>query len=174
MRITDPSTLYLTVIGGLLLLFFLWTNTSRAFNFVRTSLAAPAQWATVIILKYLVYPPIVRRRSRAWLLLQLIYWTSNIVSTFIQTHSLTDIRTRSGYMAIINLFPLLMSDRLNFLAEIFGLSIQTFTGIHGTLGIMSTLQGVLHMSVAIHQVGWHLKRNLQLYGLLVRRFIFSF
>ncbi|OGE51052.1 hypothetical protein PENARI_c014G08306 [Penicillium arizonense] len=31
---------------------------------------------------------------------------------------------------------------------------------------MSTLQGVLHMSVAIHQAGWHLKRNLQLYGLL--------
>ncbi|KAJ6133138.1 hypothetical protein N7471_008353 [Penicillium samsonianum] len=31
---------------------------------------------------------------------------------------------------------------------------------------MSTLQGVLHISVAIHQAGWHLKRNLQIYGLL--------
>jgi hypothetical protein len=174
MRTIDPSTLYVTKIGGLLLLFFLLTNTSRAFNFVLTSLAAPAQWVTVKILKYLVYPPIIRRRSRAWLLLQLIYWPGNIVSTFIQTHSLTDIRIRSGYMAIINLFPLIMSDRLNFLAKIFGLSIETFTGIHGTLGIMSTLQCVLHMSGAIHQAGWHLKRNLQIYGLLVRRFNNSF
>jgi predicted ferric reductase len=174
MKITDPSTLYVAIIGGLLLLFFLWTNISRAFNFVRTSLAAPAQWATLIILKYFVYPPIMRGRSRAWLLLQLIYWPGNIVTTFIQTHSLTDIRVRSGYMAIINLFPLLMSDRLYFLADIFGLSIQTFTSIHGTLGMMSTLQAVLHMSVSIHQAGWHLKRNLQLYGLLVSCFNYSF
>lgn len=174
MWITDPSTLYAIIIGGLLLLFFLWTNTSRAFNFVRTSPAAPTQWAAMIILKYLIYPPIVRRKSRAWLLLQLIYWPGNIVSMFIQTHSLTDIRIRSGYMAIINLFPLLMSDRLNFLADTLGLSIQTFTTIHSTLGIMSTLQGVLHISVAIHQAGWHLKRNLQIYGLLVRIFHYSF
>lgn len=170
MWITVPSTLYVIIIGGLLLLFFLWANTSRVFNFVRTSLAAPIQWAAVIILKYLIYPPIFWRKSRAWLLLQLIYWPGNIVSTFIQTYSLTDIRIRSGYMAIINLFPLLMSDRLNFLADTLGLSIQTFTAIHSTLGIMSTLQGALHVSVAIYQAGWHLKRNVQIYGLLVRVF----
>lgn len=173
MRLLCPSTLYAVIMGGLLFLFFFMTNARTAFGIIRRSLdiigrwlAIPARQAIFLTLKHAVYP-LFLRKTRIWFLLQLIYWPGNIFTTFIQTQNLAGVRVRSGYMSIINLAPLLMSDRLRFLADIFRFPIQTFVQIHRTLGIMSFLQGALYICIGIHQVRWHPKRNLQLYGLLV-------
>lgn len=173
MTLWCPSTLYAVIMGGLLFLFFFITNARTAFGIMIRSLeiigrwlALPARRAIFLALKHVVYP-LFLKRTRLWFVSQLIYWSGNIFTTFIQTHNLAGVRIRSGYMSIINLTPLLMSDRLRFLADALGFPIQTFIQIHGTLGIMSFLQGALHVCIAIHEVGWHPKRKLQLFGLLV-------
>lgn len=110
---------------------------------------------------------VLQRRSRAWVLVQLLYWVGTGFGNFMATHGLRDIGTRAGNIALINLIPLVFNGRLSLLADLLGIPLRSYIQLHGTFGVMACVQTILHTYITIHEEGWNPHTALQLYGILV-------
>jgi hypothetical protein len=115
-----------------------------------------------------MYPMVLRKWSRAWVLTQLVYWAGTAVCTFLATHGLSDIGKRAGNIALINFIPLILSGRLSLLSDLLGFPLPTYIRLHGTFGVMTCVQSLLHTSITIHEQGWNPGQETQFYGILVR------
>ncbi|KAL4925813.1 uncharacterized protein BDV17DRAFT_299984 [Aspergillus undulatus] len=165
----DPLNLYACILGGIFLLLF-------AFQIVQTLTQRRPLWLAwlsrhlyrkvfSIFIRYLVYPYILRR-SRLWFILQSSYWAGTIVCNFIKARGAPAIAARAGNLAILNFLPLILAERLNLIADLLGIRIRSYTGVHGTFGIMTCMQAALHVILRIRERGWMPGQSTQFYGLL--------
>jgi hypothetical protein len=168
MSITEPSKIYAVVVGGVLLLIFLMAHSRRFFKIVLRFGERIGQNCMFIILKHVIYPMVLRKWSRAWVLTQLTYWAGTGVCNFLATHDLRDIGKRAGNIALINFIPLILNGRLSLLSDLLGFTLPTYIRLHGTFGVMACVQSILHTSITIHEQGWNPRHGTQFYGIIVR------
>lgn len=167
MVLIDPLGIYAIILGGIILIPFI--N-----NAVKNVLSLIIRRAIFFALKHLIYPLMLKKYSRYlkysrfWGLAQLLYWTGTLTANFIGTHDLSQIQKRAGVLAMINMLPLALNRRLDFLARILGLPILFISHCHSTLGIMTLLQSLFHMSLALYRAKLDIKSKIQLYGIIVR------
>ena len=67
--------------------------------------------------------------------------------------SSSDLMSRCGMLASVNIVPLFLGGRTSFLAEFLGLQLHTYYLAHHWIGRMVVLQGLLHTTLAITSVG---------------------
>ena len=63
--------------------------------------------------------------------------------------STSDLISRSGMMASINLIPLFLGGRTSVLANFLGISLHTYYLAHHWIGRIVVLQGLLHVGLVI-------------------------
>ncbi|KAL2810501.1 FAD-binding domain-containing protein [Aspergillus cavernicola] len=167
-----PSQLYACALGGVIV-YLLISRITRSW-------AQRQQWPLVMVrlskylyrkvifvsLRHVVYPQVFRTRSRYWVLLQSIYWAGTLTCNFIKTHSLLSIAARAGNLAVLNFIPLVLAGRLSLAADLLGLPIRSYVGMHGTFGVMTCVQTALHVIISIQNRGWSPEQPIQFYGLL--------
>jgi hypothetical protein len=170
----QPIPLYACSLGGLALLLLIlqaFSALSRRRHYWPIWLVRPVvylyQTVAFYLLKHFLYPRLFWRRSRSWVILQVVYWAGTIICTFIKTHTVASICTRAANLAVLNFIPLLISSRLYLAADLFGLPFQSYVHVHGTFGLMACAQGILHMALAVRQRGWSPGNPAQLYGAIV-------
>lgn len=59
---------------------------------------------------------------------------------------------RTAQLAVIYTVPLLAAHQLSFVAYCFGWSLDTGQRVHASIGVMATIQGVLHSTYHLHAV----------------------
>ena len=168
----DPTQIYTTVAGGMLLSLFIYQ--------IYSSVARWFQNRTFFyILKYLVYPIFLRRRralgpiSRWRILLIFVYWTGTGLCNVLGVHSLPDAGKRAGVLAVVHLIPLMFAGRLSFVADLLGLSLKSYVKLHGSFGLMAFVQGLIHVLIYLTRSSLRLKDPIQFNGFLVSRPAFS-
>lgn len=159
--------IYAISLCGAFVIMCLFNKGPILFHFALRLIRHLTRQSCFVTLKYVVYPTVLRKKSRLWALLQLIYWTGTISSNFIATSGLKTIGTRAGNIALINLLPLFLGGRLSLLADLLGIQSKSYVQIHSTCGVMVCLQAMFHTFLAIHQQGWFPEKKIQLYGILV-------
>lgn len=107
-------------------------------------------------------------------ILILLYWTGTAVCNVIGVKSLPEAGLRAGSISVFHLIPLLLSDRLRFAADLFGLSPQLFQKSHTSLGFMATAQGVIHVAIFLSKTPFQVQQTTHFHGLLVSRTPFHF
>lgn len=80
--------------------------------------------------------------------LQMMYLMVNIFCVWFQTNGMAQAGVRAGSMSLINLAPLLCGHHFDFLADIFGLSLETWRVVHRSSGIMVFALVALHVLLA--------------------------
>lgn len=124
--------------------------------------------------RHLIYPFVLRRHrfigpwTRNGALLRLLYVAINVFCEVFRVHSVAQAGLRAGNLSLINMIPLFFGIHLGFVADLLGLSLQTYTSIHGSAAVMSILMGCLHIifTSVSGQRGESSGAN-QLYGLIV-------
>ena len=87
--------------------------------------------------------------SIASALLILLYVSANAVATFVGVTSGSDIRARSGMMALINMIPLGLGGRANLVTNKLGFSAATYSQAHCWVGRMAAIQSLIHLGTAL-------------------------
>lgn len=104
-----------------------------------------------IILQHLIYPFFIRRHgligpwTRYGALWRVLYLTMNICFSIFPIVSMKKIAKRAGHVSLINMIPLFFGPHLSFLADIFGVPLQTYRSLHGASAAMTVTLGVLHV-----------------------------
>ncbi|KAL2808655.1 FAD-binding domain-containing protein [Aspergillus granulosus] len=169
--ILEPIPLYACSLGGLALLLLIF----RALRVIGRQRHYCPAWIVrpfiyvyrkvfFYVLKHIFYPRLFWCRSRSWVIFQALYWGGTIICTFFKAHTPAAIAARAANLTILNFIPLLLSDRLYLMADLLGLPFQTYVQVHGTFGLMTCLQGILHMALSVRQKGWSPDNPVQLYG----------
>lgn len=126
----DPSQIYASSLGGLLLLFMIYSIIHYLWKRVRLGRILLRAVKTLhrqilfLIFKHLVYPFVFRRRfifpplSRYVLLLQIIYWGGTIACNIISVPTLSSAGSRAANLAVANLVPLLLTGRSSLAADL--------------------------------------------------------
>ena len=130
----------------------------------------------VLFLEHILYPFLVRRHrllgpwSRASLLFQAMYLSTTILCLSYKVSDLSEAGIRAGTLSLINMIPLYSGLHLSFLADMYGISVRTYTKLHGSIGVMAGALASFHMGVALATIKNSTPRSgSQLYGLIVRR-----
>lgn len=63
--------------------------------------------------------------------------------------SIEEIGNRAANMAVVNLIPLLFSRQLSLVADLLGVSLRLYQQMHGSIGIMASLQALTLTHVLI-------------------------
>jgi hypothetical protein len=162
----DASLVYAVVVGGVFALFLLR-------HAHRLILALVCSRKVLAFLCRHVYPTLIRRNrvlppiTRLNFLLQAIYWAGTAVCNTIGISGLAEGSNRAGAIALVNLVPLLFSDRLSFAAGLLSLSHRTYLQIHKAVGIMAVLQFTAH--IVLETIGGSvvLSNTRDIYGIVV-------
>lgn len=161
-----PVQIYSFVLGGMLALLLFYQ--------VSSSVLSWAQRRTIFyVFKHLVYPLFLKRHlllgptTRWETMLILLYWTGTAICNVIGVKSLPEAGLRAGSISVFHLIPLLLSDRLCFAADLFGLSPQLFRKCHTSLGLMATAQAIIHVAIFLSKNPFQVHRTTHFYGLLV-------
>jgi hypothetical protein len=138
----DPAIIYGIIVASLLFLFCL-----RGMS----NLAA----AIIHSLSTRLYPYLYRRRrfllfnlppiSRLVAVLQFLYWAVTIVFNIIGAGTLSEAGSRAGSIAIFNFVPLVMADRLGFMADVMDMPLWNLLHVHISIGVMTILQTAAHV-----------------------------
>ena len=166
LQLMDPTQIYGITAGGILFVLFVFRLSSSISIWIQDR-------TFFLILKYLVYPLLWKRHgliesvSRWRFLLTFVYWSGTAACNFTGVNTLAQVGTRAGILSTIHLIPLLFSNRLSFAADILGLSFQTYSKLHSSLGSMAFAQALLHVVIFFSRNPFHLKETLQFYGFLV-------
>ncbi|KAK5319827.1 hypothetical protein LTR70_004872 [Exophiala xenobiotica] len=160
-----PQSIYAIVVGGLLVLVLARHMLPLLLQLSRSTRCR--QWIfqhvqAVIIRRTHLTPPI----TRSDILLQLSYWIGTACYNVVGTMSVQDVSRRAAAATAFNTIPLLLGDRLDFVAKLFALSRSTYHKLHTTIGLMAAVQMALH--VTLQQIGhqFDLKSVQDRYGLL--------
>lgn len=167
-----PQSIYAIVVGGLLVLVLARHMLPLLLQLSRSTRCR--QWIfqhvqAVIIRRTHLTPPI----TRSDILLQLSYWIGTACYNVVGTMSVQDVSRRAAAATAFNTIPLLLGDRLDFVAKLFALSRSTYHKLHTTIGLMAAVQMALH--VTLQQIGhqFDLKSVQDRYGLLVSSAVHS-
>jgi hypothetical protein len=130
-------------------------------------------------LKRIAYPLLVQRR----------YWTGVtglqglLVGTYIFINGLcmglciecnSDLMSRTGMMASINLIPLFLGGRTSVLANFLGISLHTYYLAHHWVGRVVIIQGLLHVGLVVASgKPWTLD-SFQISGISVRHLSYPY
>ena len=113
-----------------------------------------------ITLCYVYYPVLLRGRAGSTSLTRFhgiiitIYVVINIVCAAIGVSNLTQISTRLGTLALINVMPLMLG-RTNAFVDILRLNLSTYGIIHRWVGRVALIQGLVHISISMRARSLH-------------------
>jgi predicted ferric reductase len=150
----DPTQWYsagLRAIGVLCIIFFVL---SLVLGYLPIRL-------THFFLKNVFYPQIpqfLRGSSsitRFEMLLFVLFLASNVLSVVIGFKD-SSIMKRMGLMSVINLVPLALGGRMNFIASRCKIRPQTYERIHRWVAKVAIVEGLLHSSMAVASRSWSL------------------
>lgn len=163
----DPSRAYAIAAGGLFLLILLYRLTTRILSFIRSR-------TVFFLLKHFIYPYVFRRHrfmelvTREQFILQVVYWCATAACNFIRVNTMAQASARAGTLSVINLIPLLFAGKLSIAADLFGVSLRGFYGLHRSVGFMVVVQGLVHISILLKEKMVSVHAPYQIYGILVR------
>jgi hypothetical protein len=140
----DAPLLYATIVGGCIAAFglrqcFVWFSQSWGSS------------VSTFMLKHFVYPYILPRMrlvgpvSLMHLLPQMAYWAGTAVCNVLGIKNLGQASSRAGTLAIFNLIPLTLGDRLSITASMLGVPSRVACRVHNTFGWMATVQALVHV-----------------------------
>lgn len=165
---TSASQLYAITAGGILALVILTRLVLRVIRGLKDHVL-------VLFLQNVLYPFCIKRHrllgpwSRASLLFQALYLSITILCLIYKVSDLSDAGTRAGTLSLINLVPLYSGLHLSFLADMYGVSVRTYTKLHGSIGVMAGALASFHTGVALASSKSSIPNSRsQLYGLVVR------
>ena len=127
--------------------------------------------------RHFVYPIFLRRSRinplihRTYVLFILLYWGGTAACNFVGSPGAVVIASRAGTLAIVNMVPLFFANRLAFLADILGFSLNTFQLIHRSIGIMAFAQGLLHTVLVTRRIRVDITNGIHQTGIMVSRFL---
>lgn len=120
------------------------------------------RFLSIIISKHLIYSYALRRHryigpwSRASILVHLVYIAGNIAcfsleinESSLQFSPLSQASLRAGTLSLVNLIPLFAGPHLSTVADLLGLTLDTFRQIHRSAGVMTVLLAILHVLMAV-------------------------
>ena len=167
MNLLSPVQAYALTAGGILVTVLIARLSTIIYRFLlyRT---------TFFLLRHFVYPLVWRRHglvgpmTRYQLFVQLCYLTGTFVCNSIGVSSLAQAGLRAGSLSAIHFIPLFFGGHLSFVADIIGVSLQSYRSIHGSVGFMAFALALFHVVVAV-SVGPRVAVNNQfyLYGIVV-------
>jgi Ferric reductase like transmembrane component len=110
------------------------------------------------LLKYLVYPLIVKRRywssvTRAEAILFGVYVLTNGLGLGPLPASRGNLVFRTGFIATVNLMPLFLGGRTNYLANLLNTPLQSYYLAHHWVGRMAILLALMHVGLVIFPRG---------------------
>ena len=162
-----PTQIYSIIAGGMLFALFSYRMSSMLSRWIQDR-------TIYLIFKHLIYPFLFRRRtflqpfSRWRILLLVLYWSATTVCNVIGVETLAEAGTRAGVLSTIHIIPLMFSSRLSFAADLLGLSLHTYHALHGSIGFMAFVQGLIHVLIFVFHNTLQFRDSLQFYGFLVR------
>jgi hypothetical protein len=140
----DAPLLYAIIVGGCL----------AAFGLRQCLVWFSHGWGSSLstfMIKHFVYPYILPRMrlvgpvSRMDLLLQVAYWAGTAVCNVLGIKNLGQASSRAGTLALFNLIPLTLGDRLSVTAGMLGVPSRVACRAHNTFGWMATVQALVHV-----------------------------
>ena len=143
----DISLIYAIIIGGSFGLLLLINGLPLIARLVR--------YLSPLVSKHLVYRYILHRHrllgpwSRADVLVQLIYIAGNICCFEFWDTTISQVGLRAGTLATINLIPLFAVPHLGTLADLLGVTINTFRQIHRSAGVMAVMLTIFHVLIML-------------------------
>jgi hypothetical protein len=149
----NVQTMDVTVWYGAILAagFALWV----VYRLTRWLLGSAAMLLTYFLLRHLVYPNTLGSSARIGgltrleLLLVGICLVTNALCMGLGVKSTTEAATRSGVLSVINLIPLFAGSRLGLVADLLGVSLRTQLLMHRFIGVLATVQGILHSTLVV-------------------------
>lgn len=163
----EVSSVYAIVIGGLISLFLI-RQTLLLINKMTRSVRVRS-WVfrhmdVNVVDRHRFSPPV----SRLALLALILYWGGTAICNTLGVSSLDEASIRAAAITAFNMIPMLMGDRLAFVADVLDLSQKTHRAIHHSIGSMTVLQMSLH--VVLRAVGhtWNLTTSSDRMALMVR------
>ncbi|KAH8749128.1 hypothetical protein F5883DRAFT_695426 [Diaporthe sp. PMI_573] len=88
-----------------------------------------------------------QRRS---LLFILPLFAGNILALSLYTNNVDTVIRRSGLLCLINLVPLMLGGRMNFVLDHCGISLSDFAITHRWLGWLCIAQGIMHVTAGFN------------------------
>lgn len=147
LRTMDVTAKYALAAGGifsLLLLMQLIPRLPKLFKGVST-------W----VLKHLVFPYVLDRHrtvgpwTRAAVLVHLAYIAANVCCLGFRASSVSEAGLRAETLSLINMVPLFAGAHMSFLADTFGLSLNSVRRIHRSVGWMSFSLALFYGSTVV-------------------------
>jgi hypothetical protein len=163
------EAIYICVIaaGGIFTILFLLTLRPYLVQFI--------EHLVLLQSKYLTYPQILRRHSflgswtPAGFAVHVVYITMNVYCLEFWKLTTTKAGLRAANLALINMMPLFLGNHLSFLADLFGISLNTFRMVHRSAGMMSFGLALLHVLIVVaSRASFSPGVPEYLYGLIVR------
>lgn len=160
------SQVYALALGSILTVLLTYRLAASLSHLVRVPIIS-------FFLKHILYPFVSRRFrylgpiTRLELLLQACYWGGTVACNVIGIHTVAQAGSRAGTLSLINIIPLLFAGQLGFAADLIGVSLRAYVQLHGSLGLMTFVQGLTHVLISINLSSFTVKDALHLYGLLV-------
>lgn len=146
----DLTIIYGIIVASLLFLFCL-----RGISNLATAIIHSRQVTTFMATH--LYPYLYRRQrfllfnlppiSRLVAVLQFLYWAVTIIFNTIGASTLSEAGSRAGSIAIFNFVPLVMADRLGFMADVMDMPIRNLLHVHKSIGVMTILQTAAHVTL---------------------------
>jgi len=165
----DPTIIYGIVVASLLFLFCL-----RGISDLAAAIIHSRQVTTFMATH--LYPYLYCRRrfllfnlppiSRLVAVLQFLYWAVTIIFNIIGASTLSAAGSRAGSIAIFNFVPLVIADRLGFMADIMDMPLRNLLHMHKSIGVMTILQAVAHVTLKCLSGEFGIHQNFN--GLMVR------
>jgi hypothetical protein len=127
-------------------------------------------------LRYVAYPPVFALSDMALtgqqLLYTALYMTANGLCLGLKCSGGTELSSRAGTLATINLIPLLVGTRLSTVAELLALPLRTIAIAHRWIGFVFVLEAILHTILILGRgdVTWD---ALTICGVVVRCFLIA-
>ncbi|RPB10042.1 hypothetical protein P167DRAFT_281345 [Morchella conica CCBAS932] len=87
--------------------------------------------------------------TRTEALLYLVYIIGNIIAVFVEDLTRKGIQSRAGFLALINMAPLVLVGRPNSLVNSYMISQRTQERLHTVIGYMVLVQSVIHTAIGI-------------------------
>lgn len=106
----------------------------------------------------------------AIVLLQLIYIMANVFCISFRA-PLLEAATRAGALSLINLFVPFAGPHLSFVADLTGMSLNTFKLVHQSTGLMSFSLALFHVLFMAKSRPFSLNVPENLFGLVVSMFL---
>jgi hypothetical protein len=124
--------------------------------------------------RHILHPYLLQRRhlwgpiGRFRSFLHLLHLGGTLACNVLGVHSLGEARSRAASLAMLHLIPALFSPHLGFAADLMGLPLHTYYHLHGTLGLMAFLQGIIHVITAVQTMPLNLNDRPTQFGIIVR------